>query len=805
MGDGMGLLPNVLASLALICMSGLFSGLTLGLLGLDPVNLEIVAKGDTNNARYAQLIQPVRAKGNLLLCTLLIGNVAVNSALSIIMAEIAGGLSGFLISTTAITIFGEILPQAACSRYALYIGSKVIWLVKILVMLIWPLAYPISKVLDWMLGDELGMVYTNRELQNLVEIHKRTGQLQGLSAGIMQGALDFSKLAVENVMTKWEDAFILSVNSKLDFETLELIFKSGHSRIPIWQNMSGTQRHNSESSIPHAGARHTEYKTVVGLLFVKDLILLDPEDELPIRNIIDTFRHDLKQVDVTMSVTEILDDFRHGRSHLAIVRKKTAKTMNGEPVFENVGIVTLEDIIENILRLEIEDEFDVVQKSTNTAREARKEDILQLFDYRRTRGMDGMPPQEKIVVFRHLCREVKVFMPEYRRCDDQDLTNLLASGTVYKVLVDDWPPDPNHEPEAKSNVFVEDGGFLLYKSGVKSEFFTFILDGKAEVFSGRQKFRSEVSRFTILAPHVLENTQRDFEEHLEMSDFVPDFTARVIQNSRILRLSRAKFLKCLSGKLRHYRRPTQDTRARFDTINVRRSTTNVWGNQGGNRLGENGMFDSYPSEATLRPEGLQRKPSMTRNMSAPGPHSYQSAPNISRSRSGGSQQPSVSPPLGTEGVVLDERKTDEPVRRRFYDDSYQGHGLGGGREVGVDNKDLESRPSRPAQQPRQYMQESDPRGPPRGQNVDERLGARVPQHQRPAGEQGPPPPAISVVSPNVTAHPAVAMSSMAAQQAGQGAQQQAAGSAGGNKPPASSSPPPFPTDDPEETTNLIPK
>lgn len=798
----MTILFNVLGSLGLICLSGMFSGLTLGLLGLDPVNLEIVAKGDTNNARYAQLIQPVRAKGNLLLCTLLIGNVAVNSALSILMADISGGLIGFLISTTAITIFGEILPQAACSRYALYVGSKVIWLVKIFIFMIWPLAYPISRLLDWVLGDELGMVYTNRELQNLVEIHKRTGQLQGLSAGIMQGALDFSKLAVENVMTKWEEAFILSVNSKLDFETLELIFKSGHSRIPVYDDRPwcGAQRHNSETSMPSAGDDKRK-KTVVGLLFVKDLILLDPEDELPIRNIIDTFRHDLKQVDVTMSVTEILDDFRHGRSHLAIVRKKTAKTNNGQPVYENVGIVTLEDIIENILRLEIEDEFDVVHTSkdpANTNREARKEDILQLFDYRRTRGMDGMPPQEKIVVFRHLCREVKVFMPEYRRCDDQDLTNLLASGTVYKVLVvDDWPADPNQEPEAKANVFVEDGGFLLYKSGVKSEYFTFILDGKAEVFSGRQKFRSEVSRFTILAPHVLENTQRDYEEHLEMSDFVPDFTARVIQNSRILRLSRAKFLKCLQGKLRHYRRPTQDTRARFDTIAARRS--NTFGsafNQTHGRLGE-GYPPSYPSEAALRPEGLQR---------------YQSAPDFGRSKSAGhpNERQSVTPPAGTEGVVLGERKSDEPgdekpppVRRRFYDETYHGHGPESSSHGRGDNKDLEAlpnisaRPSVPVQhgapwtrpRPLPYYPDPDPRG----QNVD----PRGPQQLDPRRQ-----------APAVTAHPALAPSpalppAMPSQQVAppnpeSQPQQAAAGSSGSKTPKEDGT-------DAEETTNLIPK
>merc|ERR1719494_167074 len=110
---------------------------------------------------------------------------------------------------------------------------------------------------------------------------------------------------------------------------------------------------------------------------------------------------------------------------------------------------------------------------------------------------------------------------------------------------------------------VEDNGYLLYKQGIQSEFFTFILDGKAEVYSGRQKFRSEVSRFTILCPEMLSQTQSDFSKGLEFSAFVPDFTARVIQNSRILRLSREDFHKCLEGKLRNYRRPYKKTKEKI--------------------------------------------------------------------------------------------------------------------------------------------------------------------------------------------------------------------------------------------------
>jgi metal transporter CNNM len=104
----------------LVSMSAFFSGLTLGLLGLDKIGLQIVMSGeDKKMADNARRIAPIRENGNLLLCTLLLGNVAVNSYLSILLSTLTTGTTGFLVSTFLILIFGEIIPQATCSRYAL--------------------------------------------------------------------------------------------------------------------------------------------------------------------------------------------------------------------------------------------------------------------------------------------------------------------------------------------------------------------------------------------------------------------------------------------------------------------------------------------------------------------------------------------------------------------------------------------------------------------------------------------------------------------------------------------------------------
>ena len=93
----------------LILFSAFFSGLTLSMMGLDTIGLEIVMSGDDPNlSRAAGKILPVRKNGNLLLCTLLLGNVAVNTLLGILMADITGGTVGFISST--------ILVRSFCSK-----------------------------------------------------------------------------------------------------------------------------------------------------------------------------------------------------------------------------------------------------------------------------------------------------------------------------------------------------------------------------------------------------------------------------------------------------------------------------------------------------------------------------------------------------------------------------------------------------------------------------------------------------------------------------------------------------------------
>eukprot|EP00920_Eleutheroschizon_duboscqi_P021586 GHVT01051251.1.p1 GENE.GHVT01051251.1~~GHVT01051251.1.p1 ORF type:complete len:334 (+),score=61.51 GHVT01051251.1:327-1328(+) len=266
------------------------------------------------------------------------GNVAVNSGFSILLGDLTDGLTGFLVSTIVITIFGEIIPQAICARYGLYVGGYVAPAVVLLEWMLFPLVKPLAMLLNLALGEDLGTVYDRKQMKALIQFHGDDVHLLTKEEGrILQGGLDFALRRVDAVMTPMHKVFGLEVESVFDYATASSLLRSGYTRIPVL-----------DRSRP---------QSVCGLLHAKDLILMDANGTLPMRTIVKLFGRNVYAVDADATLLSLLSDFKKGHSHLAVVRR-AVEAEGCDPYYEHVGIITLEDILEEILQDEIQDEFD---------------------------------------------------------------------------------------------------------------------------------------------------------------------------------------------------------------------------------------------------------------------------------------------------------------------------------------------------------------------------------------------------------------------------------------------------------------
>ncbi|KAG2135098.1 hypothetical protein DEU56DRAFT_807792 [Suillus clintonianus] len=337
---------KIAISAVLVLAGGVFAGLTLGLMGLDELHLRVLATSseDLKEKHNAQEVLKLMQKGrHWVLVVLLLGNVVINESLPIFLDDaLGGGIAAILISTTAIVIFG-IIPQAASVRYGLSIGARCAPFVLCLMYLFAPVAYPIAKLLDYVLGQNEGHTYKKAELKSFLQFH-RTGEepLRDDEISILNGVLELNTKNVETIMTPIEDVVTLSSDAILDHATVDAILTSGYSRFPI-----------------HEPGNPLSFQ---GLLLIKKLLVYDPARALPVS---DFKLSILPEARPSINCFQALDYFQTGRAHLLLVSRTPGISGGG------IGVITLEDIIEEIISEEIVDETDRYEDNQSKSRAKR--------------------------------------------------------------------------------------------------------------------------------------------------------------------------------------------------------------------------------------------------------------------------------------------------------------------------------------------------------------------------------------------------------------------------------------------------
>jgi metal transporter CNNM len=318
-------------------LSALCSGLTLGMMSLGVSELERkVNIGDENAAKILR----VRKHGSLLLCALLLSNTAVNSTISVFLGSVTSGILAGITSTMLIVIFGEIAPQALFSRHALQYGAKVVWIVRALMFVTYPIAKPTSIFIDWLFGKEIPTRWDKKEITEIIKTHEENS-IDSDESRIIQGALNFSDKKAHDVLTPATVLFMLSSTEEVTVSVLMKIHEQAFSRIPVYD---GTR------------------DNIIGVLYAKSLIGYKTDGatktvgDLCDRDGIMTYRDDTK-------LDLILNNLLKLKKHMSFVFDEYGNLK---------GVVTMEDIMEEIIDKEILDESDDISDLQAHAKEKMK-------------------------------------------------------------------------------------------------------------------------------------------------------------------------------------------------------------------------------------------------------------------------------------------------------------------------------------------------------------------------------------------------------------------------------------------------
>jgi putative hemolysin len=239
-------------------------------------------------------------------------------------------------------ILGELVPKSLALQRAEQVALAVAAPMDVFLTLTRPLLYLMSRAAGWVLralGSRRireGPVHSPDELKLIVTASRQFGEIPPFQEEMIHHALELDSITVREVMVPRPAIFSLPGDLTIS-EALARVVEEQHSRVPVYD--------------PQRGPEH-----IVGVLYAKDLMrwtrlrLMDQPATARVSTMkISQIMHDVLVVPETKVLTELLEEFKQRKRHLAVVVDEFGST---------AGVITVEDVLEQIVG-EIEDEFDV--------------------------------------------------------------------------------------------------------------------------------------------------------------------------------------------------------------------------------------------------------------------------------------------------------------------------------------------------------------------------------------------------------------------------------------------------------------
>lgn len=294
--------------------------------------MRTLADADNKKAKMVLKITKDSAK---MLSAILIGNNIVNLSASSIATTLAISMFGNYgagiatgIITFLILIFGEVSPKTLSTIKADSISMKIAGIINVLMIVLTPVIFLINKLslgvlfLFGVKASDGNRVMTEEELRTIVDVGQETGVIEDEERAMIHNVFDFGDAEAKEVMIPRIDMTFVHIDADYN-EVLKIYKQDMFTRLPVYEESTDN---------------------VVGIINMKDLLLIENTDNFSIRDIMRepyfTYEH--------KNTSDLFIEMKKSSISLAIVLDEYGVT---------AGLITLEDLIEEIVG-EIRDEYD---------------------------------------------------------------------------------------------------------------------------------------------------------------------------------------------------------------------------------------------------------------------------------------------------------------------------------------------------------------------------------------------------------------------------------------------------------------
>ena len=330
--------------ICLIC-SAFFSGSEIAYTAANPLRLKKAAE---SGSKTAALALSITQQYDRMLSTILIGNNLVNilasSAATVIALHIFPGASGAAIATAIMTvlilIFGEIVPKIVSKDHAETIARFAAVPLRILMVILAPVVFLVVAAVNqlaklWKSKEEDAPTVTEDDLVSMIDTAEEEEVIDEAKSDLLHSAIEFTGTTVEDILTPRTEMVAIDIEDT-PADILDEILDSPHSRLPVYE---GTR------------------DNIVGVLFLNHYLKEVSDKGDPSLVDLHALLMEPCFFHKTMKLPAALEEMRKRQIHLAIVMDEYGGTL---------GIVTLEDILEQIVG-DIWDETDeIVHEITKT-------------------------------------------------------------------------------------------------------------------------------------------------------------------------------------------------------------------------------------------------------------------------------------------------------------------------------------------------------------------------------------------------------------------------------------------------------